>query len=323
MYLVTGCAGFIGFHTCLTLLKNNQKVVGIDNLNNYYDPDLKKSRLEQLIAYPNFKFYKLDVSDKNAMQEFGKNNQDIQFIVHLAAQAGVRYSLENPHAYVDSNVTGQLNMLELCKQLPKLQHFVYASSSSVYGSNTKMPFCVDDRTDNPISLYAATKKCCELMGHTYAHLFKIPSTGLRFFTVYGPWGRPDMAAFIFTKAILNDQPLPIFNGGRMRRNFTYIDDIVNGIIGSLHHIPEGNLPYAVYNIGNNKSEDLMHFISVLEKHLGKKGVYDLQGMQPGDVKETIADIEATTRDFGFQPKTDVEEGLKYFTDWYRGYYGFN
>lgn len=323
MYLVTGCAGFIGFHTCLALLKNNQKVVGIDNLNAYYDPDLKKARLEQLTTHPKFDFFKIDVSDKNAIQEFGAANENIQFIVHLAAQAGVRYSLENPHAYVDSNVTGQLNMLELCKQLPNLKHFVYASSSSVYGSNTKMPFCVDDRTDNPISLYAATKKCCELMGHTYAHLFKIPSTGLRFFTVYGPWGRPDMAAFIFAKAILNDQPLPIFNGGQMRRNFTYVDDIVNGIMGSLHHIPEGDLPYAIYNIGNNKSEDLMHFISILEKHLGKKGVYDLQPMQPGDVKETIADIEATTRDFGFNPKTDIEEGLKHFTDWYRGYYGFN
>lgn len=323
MYLVTGCAGFIGFHTCLALLQNNQKVVGIDNLNNYYDPDLKKARLEQLAAFTNFNFYKIDVSDKAAMENFTKENQEIEFIVHLAAQAGVRYSLENPHAYIDSNVTGQLNMLEMCKQLPNLQHFVYASSSSVYGSNTKMPFCVDDRTDNPISLYAATKKACELMSHAYAHLFKIPSTGLRFFTVYGPWGRPDMAAFIFAKAILNDQPVPIFNAGRMRRNFTYVDDIVSGILGSLKHIPTGDLPYAVYNIGNNKSEDLMHFISVLEKNLGKKGQYDLQAMQPGDVKETIADIDATSRDFGFEPKTDIEEGLKHFTDWYRGYYGYN
>jgi UDP-glucuronate 4-epimerase len=321
MYLVTGCAGFIGFHTSLALLKNNHQVVGIDNLNAYYDPDLKKARLAQLTNFPNFKFYKIDVADKLGMQDFLKSNSEIQFIVHLAAQAGVRYSLENPHAYVDSNVTGQLNMLEMCKNLPVLKHFVYASSSSVYGSNTKMPFCVEDRTDNPISLYAATKKTCELMAHNYAHLFKIPSTGLRFFTVYGPWGRPDMAAFIFAKAILNNQPLPIFNGGQMRRNFTYIDDIVNGILGSLHSIPNSDLPYRVCNIGNNKSEDLMHFIGVLEKHLGKKGSYDLQPMQPGDVKETIADIAATTRDFGFEPKTDIEEGLKHFTDWYRGYYG--
>jgi UDP-glucuronate 4-epimerase len=323
MYLVTGCAGFIGFHTCLALLKKNQKVVGIDNLNNYYDPDLKKARLEQLVAFPNFKFYKIDVSDKAAMENFTKENQEIEFTVHLAAQAGVRYSLENPHAYIDSNVTGQLNMLEMCKQLPNLKHFVYASSSSVYGSNTKMPFCVEDRTDNPISLYAATKKACELMSHAYAHLFKIPSTGLRFFTVYGPWGRPDMAAFIFANAILNNQPVPIFNAGRMRRNFTYVDDIVSGILGSLKHVPVGDLPYAVYNIGNNKSEDLMRFVGVLENHLGKKGQYDLQAMQPGDVKETIADIEATSRDFGFEPKTDIEEGLRYFTDWYKGYYGYN
>lgn len=323
MYLVTGCAGFIGFHTCLALLKKNQKVVGIDNLNNYYDPDLKKARLEQLVAFPNFKFYKIDVSDKAAMENFTKENQEIEFTVHLAAQAGVRYSLENPHAYIDSNVTGQLNMLEMCKQLPNLKHFVYASSSSVYGSNTKMPFCVEDRTDNPISLYAATKKACELMSHAYAHLFKIPSTGLRFFTVYGPWGRPDMAAFIFANAILNNQPVPIFNAGRMRRNFTYVDDIVSGILGSLKHVPVGDLPYAVYNIGNNKSEDLMRFVGVLENHLGKKGQYDLQAMQPGDVKETIADIEATSRDFGFEPKTDIEEGLKHFTDWYKGYYGYN
>lgn len=323
MYLVTGCAGFIGFHTCLALLKKNQKVVGIDNLNNYYDPDLKKARLEQLVAFPNFKFYKIDVSDKSAMENFTKENQEIEFTIHLAAQAGVRYSLENPHAYIDSNVTGQLNMLEMCKQLPNLKHFVYASSSSVYGSNTKMPFCVEDRTDNPISLYAATKKACELMSHAYAHLFKIPSTGLRFFTVYGPWGRPDMAAFIFANAILNNQPVPIFNAGRMRRNFTYVDDIVSGILGSLKHVPVGDVPYAVYNIGNNKSEDLMRFVGVLENHLGKKGQYDLQAMQPGDVKETIADIEATSRDFGFEPKTDIEEGLKHFTDWYKGYYGYN
>lgn len=321
MYLVTGCAGFIGFHTSTYLLNQNKIVIGIDNLNSYYDPTLKQARLDQLQKHPNFKFYKIDVANKLAMENFIKENQNIEYIVHLAAQAGVRYSLENPHAYVDSNVTGQLNMLEGCKQLPNLKHFVYASTSSVYGSNTKMPFSVEDKTDTPISLYAATKKCCELMTHAYAYLFKIPSTGLRFFTVYGPWGRPDMAAFIFAKAILENKPLPVFNSGKMRRNFTYIDDIVNGIIGSLHHIPKGALPYALYNIGNNKSEDLMEFISVLENHLGKKGTYDMQPMQPGDVKETIADIEATIKDFGFEPKTNIQEGLKNFVNWYKEYYG--
>ena len=241
--------------------------------------------------------------------------------MHLAAQAGVRYSLQNPHAYVDSNVTGHLNMLELCKTLPSIKHFVYASTSSVYGANTKMPFSVDDRTDSPISLYAATKKCCELMTHAYAHLFSIPSTGLRFFTVYGPWGRPDMAAFIFTKAILDNQPIPVYNNGQMRRNFTYIDDIVSGILGSLSHPPKGDLPYALYNIGNDKAEELLHFIEVLEKHLGKKGAREFMPMQPGDVKETIADIEATRRDFGFAPKTNIDDGLKYFVEWYKEYNG--
>lgn len=321
MILVTGCAGFIGFHVSLTLLKQGKSVVGVDNLNEYYDPTLKQARLKQLQAYENFTFYKLDISSKELVADLAIKHLKIEYIVHLAAQAGVRYSLQNPHAYVDSNVTGQLNMLELCKKLPNIKHFVYASTSSVYGANTKMPFSVDDRTDSPISLYAATKKCCELMTHAYAHLFSIPSTGLRFFTVYGPWGRPDMAAFIFAKAILNNQPLPVYNNGQMRRNFTYIDDIVSGILGSLTCPPKGDMPYVLYNIGNDKSEELMHFIDVLEHHLGKKGTRELMPMQPGDVKETIADIEATRRDFGFIPKTNIEEGLKYFVDWYREYYG--
>ncbi len=320
MLLVTGCAGFIGFHTCVSLLKQGNTVVGIDNLNEYYDPTLKQARLKLLQEYPNFIFYKLDITDKSVMDLAEKHNQ-IEYIIHLAAQAGVRYSLENPHAYVDSNVTGHLNMLELCKKLPKLKHFVYASTSSVYGANTKMPFSVDDRTDSPISLYAATKKCCELMTHAYAHLFKIPSTGLRFFTVYGPWGRPDMAAFIFIKAILGDQPIPVYNNGQMRRNFTYIDDIVSGVLGSLNHPPKNDIPYALYNIGNDRSEELMHFIETLEKHIGKKGTREFLPMQPGDVKETIADIKATRRDFGFDPKTNIEEGLKYFVSWYKEYYG--
>ena len=321
MILVTGCAGFIGFHVSLTLLKQGKLVVGIDNLNEYYDPTLKQARLKQLQAYENFTFYKLDIINKELVADLAIKHPQIEYIVHLAAQAGVRYSLENPHAYVDSNVTGHLNILELCRSLPNLKHFVYASTSSVYGANTKMPFSVDDRTDSPISLYAATKKSCELMTYAYAHLFSIPSTGLRFFTVYGPWGRPDMAAFIFAKAILNDQSIPVYNNGQMRRNFTYIDDIVSGILGSLNHPPKGNLPYALYNIGNDQSEELMHFIDVLEKHLDKKGVREFLPMQPGDVKETIADIEMTRRDFGFEPKTNIDDGLKYFVDWYKEYYG--
>ena len=321
MILVTGCAGFIGFHVSLTLLKQGKSVIGVDNLNEYYDPTLKQERLKQLQAYENFTFYKLDISDKERVADLAIKHPEIEYIVHLAAQAGVRYSLQNPHAYVDSNVTGHLNMLELCKNLPNIKHFVYASTSSVYGANKKMPFSVEDRTDSPISLYAATKKCCELMTHAYAHLFNIPSTGLRFFTVYGPWGRPDMAAFIFTKAILNNQPLPIYNNGQMRRNFTYIDDIVSGILGSVTCPPKSDMPYALYNIGNDKSEELMHFIEVLEQHLGKKGTRELMPMQLGDVKETIADISATRRDFGFEPKTNIEDGLKYFVDWYKEYYG--
>ena len=321
MVLVTGCAGFIGFHTCAKLLKEGHQVIGIDNLNEYYDVSLKEARLSLLKKYPNFSFYKLDIADRSIF-DLAQKHSDIEYIIHLAAQAGVRYSLQNPHAYVDSNVTGQLNMLELCKKLPKLKHFVYASTSSVYGANTKMPFSVEDRTDTPISLYAATKKSCELMTHAYAYLFNIPSTGLRFFTVYGPWGRPDMAAFIFIKAILNNQPIPIYNNGQMRRNFTYIDDIVNGILGSLNKPPKGNVPYALYNIGNDCSEELLHFIDTLEGHLGKKGKREFLPMQPGDVKETIADIEAIRQDFGFEPKTDIEEGLKHFVDWYKEHYGF-
>lgn len=319
MILVTGCAGFIGFHVSQNLLKQGKLVVGIDNLNEYYDPILKQARLKQLQNYPNFTFYKLDIS--NSVLHLVNEHPQITHIVHLAAQAGVRYSLENPQAYVDSNVTGQLNMLELCRNLPELEHFVYASSSSVYGANTKMPFSVDDRTDSPISLYAATKKSCELMTYAYTYLFKIPSTGLRFFTVYGPWGRPDMSAFIFANAIINDKPMPVFNGGKMRRNFTYIDDIVSGILGCLSSPPKNEIPYALYNIGNDKSEDLMHFIDVLEGHIGKKGVRDMLPMQPGDVRETIADIDATRRDFGFEPKTNIEVGLKNFVEWYKEYYG--
>lgn len=320
MILVTGCAGFIGFHTSLALLSQGSAVVGIDNLNEYYDPTLKMARLEQLQKFEHFTFYKTDITHKDKVDRLAVDQPEIEGIIHLAAQAGVRYSLENPHAYVDSNVTGQLNMLELCKKLPALKHFIYASTSSVYGANIKMPFSVDDKTDSPISLYAATKKSCELITHAYAHLFKIPSTGLRFFTVYGPWGRPDMAAFIFTKAILSKQPIPVYNNGLMRRNFTYIDDIVTGILGSFGHPPKADVPYSLYNIGNDQSEELMHFIDVLENHLGVKGQRNFMPMQPGDVKETIADIEATRRDFGFTPKTNIDEGLKNFVEWYKQYY---
>ncbi len=321
MILVTGCAGFIGFHVVTELLKRGHSVVGIDNLNEYYDPTLKHARLAHLQNNKKFQFYKIDIVDRSSVSKLAQDHPEISHVVHLAAQAGVRYSLENPHAYVDSNVTGQLNMLELCKNLASLKHFVYASTSSVYGANTKMPFSVEDRTDQPISLYAATKKSCELMTHAYSHLFKIPTTGLRFFTVYGPWGRPDMSAFIFANAILNNQPVPVFNDGNMRRNFTYVDDIVSGILGCLVKPPQGEKPYALYNIGNDKSEELMYFIDVLEANLGKKGVRSMLPMQPGDVKETIADITATRQNFGFEPKTNIEEGLKNFVIWYKEYYG--
>lgn len=320
--LVTGAAGFIGYHVCQHLLNRGEKVIGLDNLNPYYDVQLKHARLKQLQDNPNFSFHLLDISEREATIKLFQQSPQIKRVVHLAAQAGVRYSLTHPFAYADSNLTGHLAILEACRTLPELEHLVYASSSSVYGANQKMPFSVHDPVDHPISLYAATKRACELMSYTYSHLHGIPSTGLRFFTVYGPWGRPDMSAFLFTKAILEDQEIPVFNHGDMRRNFTYIDDIVQGAIGCLDKPPVGlDVPHRVYNIGNSRSEPLMHFIKTLETALGKEAKIRFEGMQPGDVKETIADISDTTRDFGFIPKTNIDEGLKNFVSWYRGFYG--
>lgn len=323
--LVTGAAGFIGFHVSQKLLARGEQVIGVDNVNDYYDPRLKEARLAQLQENPAFRFHRLNIGDRQAMFDILGKEQDITGIVHLAAQAGVRYSLTNPYAYIEANVMGHVIMLELARLYPKLKHFVYASSSSVYGGNTKLPFAVEDPVDHPVSLYAATKRADELIGHTYAHLYRIPATGLRFFTVYGPWGRPDMAAFIFTKAILENQPIQLFNNGEMRRDFTYIDDIVAGIIAVLDKPPvdggkEQGAPHRVYNIGNNKSEQLRRFVGILEDALGKKAIIEYQPIQPGDVPASFADIDATHRDFGFVPRTSIDEGLPRFVDWYRQRY---
>ncbi|WP_142849327.1 NAD-dependent epimerase [Telmatospirillum sp. J64-1] len=321
--IVTGAAGFIGFHTAKRLLERGERVIGVDNVNDYYDPSLKEARLAVLREYEGFSFYRIDIADRAAMDEMLARYDDISDIVHLAAQAGVRYSLINPYAYSHANLEGHLVMLEVARRL-KPRHFVYASSSSVYGANKTLPFSVEDRVDNPISLYAATKKANELMSHTYSHLYRIPSTGLRFFTVYGPWGRPDMAAFLFTRAIMAGQPIKVFNHGRMRRDFTYIDDIVSGVIGVLVKPPadDGETPpYRLYNIGNNRSEDLMRFIGLIERELGRKAQYEMLPMQPGDVPETYADIEALARDVGYAPTTSIDEGIPRFVSWYRDYHG--
>lgn len=315
--LVTGCAGFIGFHTTKKLLEHGHLIIGLDNLNNYYDANLKLARLNFLTKNNNFVFEKLDLKEHNNIINLADKYSNIQLIVHLAAQAGVRYSLQAPFAYADSNITGHLAILELARKLLNLEHMVYASSSSVYGANSKLPFDILDNVDHPISLYAATKRSGELMSYCYSHLFNIRATGLRFFTVYGPWGRPDMSAFIFAKAILSGKKIPVYNYGEMRRNFTYIDDIVTGVINCLF---SSHLNSSIYNLGNSRSENLMDFIYELEKLLGKKAELDLQPMQPGDVKETVADISASSRDFGFIPKTNIAEGLKYFVSWYKDYY---
>ncbi|HIJ37572.1 MAG TPA: NAD-dependent epimerase/dehydratase family protein [Rhodospirillaceae bacterium] len=320
-YLVTGAAGFIGFHTCRRLLERGQVVVGVDIVNDYYDPALKESRLALLKAFPGFTFYRSDIADREAMDKVATKHPAIRRIIHLAAQAGVRYSLTNPHAYTRSNVEGQLVMLELARRLKACDHFVYASSSSVYGSNSKLPFAVEDRVDHPISLYAATKKAGELMAHCYSHLYQIPSTGLRFFTVYGPWGRPDMSAFLFVKAILAGEPIHVFNQGDMSRDFTYIDDIVSGVLAVTDGPPKDDAPpYRVYNIGNHRSEPLMRFIALIEQALGRKAEIIFEPMQPGDVKETFADISAISGDFGFAPTTSIDVGLPHFIDWYCQYY---
>ena len=322
--LVTGAAGFIGFHVCRALLDRGERVIGMDEVNDYYEVALKEARLARLGGNRDFTFHKVDIADRAAVAGVIADHPDIDRVVHLAAQAGVRYSLTNPFAYTRSNLEGQVVLLEAVRKLPAMRHFVYASSSSVYGANRKLPFAVEDRVDNPVSLYAATKKSCELLSHAYSHLYRIPQTGLRFFTVYGPWGRPDMAAFIFTRKILRDEPIPVFNHGDMRRDFTYIDDIVEGIVACLDRPPAdgGNEqpPYAIYNLGNNQSEPLTRFIELIEQSLGKKAKVELLPMQEGDVKETFADITASTRDFGFQPRVGIDQGIPRFVSWYRDYY---
>jgi len=322
--LVTGVAGFIGSHVAHRLLERGETVIGIDNLNDYYEVSLKEARLAPLNRHEQFTFHKIDFSDPAAVEKT-LSHAPITRIVHLGAQAGVRYSLDHPFAYVSANLTGHMAILELARHLGGFRHLVYASSSSVYGGNTKLPFSEEDRVDHPVSLYAATKKADELMGHCYAHLYRIPQTGLRFFTVYGPWGRPDMAMWIFTKAILAGQPIHVFNHGDMRRDFTYIDDIVAGVLAVLDHPPEdtGEPPHKVYNIGNHRSEELTHMIALLEQALGKKAEMIFEPMQPGDVKETYADITAIQEDLGFQPSTPIEVGIPRFVAWYRDYHGLD
>ncbi|EGT0664118.1 NAD-dependent epimerase [Citrobacter werkmanii] len=330
-YLVTGAAGFIGFHVSKRLLEAGHQVVGIDNLNDYYDVSLKQARLE-LLVHPDFNFHKIDLADREGMSALF-TSEHFDRVIHLAAQAGVRYSLENPHAYADSNLTGFLNILEGCRH-SKIQHLLYASSSSVYGLNRKMPFSTDDSVDHPVSLYAATKKANELMAHTYSHLYGLPTTGLRFFTVYGPWGRPDMALFKFTKAMLEGQSIDVYNHGKMKRDFTYIDDIAEAIIRLQDVIPEPNgewtvesgspatssAPYRVYNIGNSSPVELMDYIQALEDALGIEAKKNMLPLQPGDVLETSADTKALYGVIGFKPETTVKDGVKNFVDWYRDFY---
>jgi UDP-glucuronate 4-epimerase len=331
--LVTGAAGFIGFHLSKRLLDEGHEVIGLDNLNDYYDVTLKEARLHQLTGRSGFTFYRASLEDDAAVKDLFATHRP-EVVVNLAAQAGVRYSLQNPRAYIDSNVVGFLNILEACRH-HEVEHLIYASSSSVYGANQKMPFSVHHNVDHPLSLYAATKKSNELMAHTYSHLFGLPTTGLRFFTVYGPWGRPDMALFLFTKKILNGEPIQVFNNGKMRRDFTYIDDIVEGIARLVHKKPEGNpawngyqpdpgtsyAPYKIYNIGNHSPVELMHFIRTLEEKLGIEAKKEFLPMQAGDVPATYADVEDLMQAVGFAPKTPIEEGIGKFVDWYRDYYG--
>ncbi|MDT8441297.1 MAG: NAD-dependent epimerase [Desulfuromonadales bacterium] len=331
-FLVTGAAGFIGFHLCQSLLARGDKVLGLDNLNDYYEVSLKESRLKLLMEKENFTFVKCDLADRPAMERlFAECRFDV--VINLAAQAGVRYSLTHPHAYVDANLVGFMNVLEGCRQ-QQVGHLVYASSSSVYGANTCMPFSVHHNVDHPVSLYAASKKANELMAHTYAHLYGLPCTGLRFFTVYGPWGRPDMALFLFTRAILSGEPIDVFNNGQMRRDFTYIDDIVEGVIrvadrpaaadpawsGDRPDPGTSAAPYKIYNIGNNRPVELLQLIETLERALGRTAQKNFLPIQPGDVPATWADVDDLVRDTGFQPATPIEVGVARFVDWYRSYY---
>jgi UDP-glucuronate 4-epimerase len=323
--LVTGAAGFVGYHLAQRLLSQGQEVCGIDNLNDYYDVNLKKARLEQLKPHSEFTFQHLDLSDRVGISKLFQD-QKFDRVVHLAAQAGVRYSLQNPHAYADSNLMGFINILEGCRH-NKIEHLVFASSSSVYGNNTKVPFAVSDNVDRPISLYAATKKANELMAHSYSHLYGLPITGLRFFTVYGPWGRPDMAYFKFVKAIAENKPIDVYNFGKMQRDFTYIDDVIEGVVRVTDKPPQSStetgstVPYKIYNIGNNSPVELVTFIEVIEKAMGKTAIKNLLPMQPGDVPATYADVDDLMADVGFKPSTPIEQGIHQFVEWYRSYYG--
>jgi len=330
--LVTGAAGFVGFHLTQRLLKQGNMVVGLDNLNDYYDIRLKEDRLRILEAVQNFRCVRASLADRQVVEGLFAD-EHFDMVVNLAAQAGVRYSLQNPHAYIDSNIVGFMNVLEGCRH-NAVKHLVYASSSSVYGANTTVPFSIHHTVDHPVSLYAATKKSNELMAHTYSHLFGLPTTGLRFFTVYGPWGRPDMAYFSFTKAILEGRPIDVFNHGRMQRDFTYVDDIVEGVVRILGHIPQpdpawdaanpdpaaSSAPYRLYNIGNNQPVELGHFIEVLEECLGRKADKNMLPIQAGEVMVTCADVDDLMREVGFRPDTSIQEGLRRFVEWYRGYY---
>ncbi len=321
--LVTGAAGFIGFHVARALVGRGERVVGIDNLVAYYSIELKRARLAEFDGDGRFAFHQVDLADREAVAGVLQAHPEIDRVIHLAAQAGVRYSLENPHAYIRANIDGHLVILESCRHLAGLKHLVYASSSSVYGGNRKLPFSVEDRVDGPVSLYAATKRADELMSHAYAHLFAIPTTGLRLFTVYGPWGRPDMSAYIFTKAIFEGRPIPVFNNGDMQRDFTFIDDIVQGVLAALDRPPaggEGGPPHRLYNLGNHRSEELMHFIELIEQAVGRKAEIELKPMQPGDVKQSYADIEAAQRDLGFNPVTTIDQGIPRFVAWFREYH---
>lgn len=318
--LLTGAAGFIGFHVAKALLDRGERVVGIDNLNDYYDVKLKEMRLAQLRGCSGFTFARLDVADRHGIFRLVDGHNDLSGIIHLAAQAGVRHSLHDPYTYIDANVMGTLVMLEAARRINHLRGIVYASSSSVYGANTKQPFSVEDRVDQPVSLYGATKRACELIAESYSRLFAVPATGLRFFTVYGPWGRPDMAYYLFTRAILAGEPIKVFNEGRMARDFTYIDDIVQGTIAA-HDRPADPGAHRIYNLGNHRPERLLDFIAVLERILGRTARQQLLPMQPGDVEESCADIEPARRDLGFEPKATIEAGLASFVQWYKKYHG--
>ena len=330
--LITGAAGFIGFHLSKRLIQEDYKVTGIDNMSDYYDVDLKNARLDILLKGDSFRFEKIDLVERDKMRDpFASGGFD--YVVNLAAQAGVRYSIINPYAYIDSNISGFMNVLEACRHNP-VKHLIFASSSSVYGANTRMPFSVHHNVDHPVSLYAATKKANELMAHTYANLYHIPSTGLRFFTVYGPWGRPDMALYLFTKAILDGQPIDVFNHGKMKRDFTYVDDIVEGIVRLIPKTPVANqnwdgddpdpsssfVPYRIYNIGNNQPVELMKFIETIEQHVGRKAIKNFMEIQKGDVPATYADVDDLMNDVGFRPNTSIEKGIGEFVKWYKEFY---